>query len=219
MLAPDTRFAVSHNPVDAYTEFKTMVRALHAAGLEVILDVVYNHTAEGNHCGPTLSFRASIDNTSYYRLQPGRPSRYEDFTGTGNTLNMQSPHVLQLMMDSLRYWVEDMRVDGFPLRPRVRARARAARGRSAVVVLRRHPAGSRDLARETHRRAVGRRRGRLPGRQLPPGWTEWNGKYRDAVRRFWRGDRGTLPELATRLAGSSDLCSSSRRRPRECEPS
>ena len=101
-------------------EFKTMVRALHAAGLEVILDVVYNHTAEGNHCGPTLSFRG-IDNTSYYRLQPAGRRAAEDFTGTGNTLNMQSPHVLQLMMDSLRYWVEDMRVDGFPLRPRVRA--------------------------------------------------------------------------------------------------
>jgi glycogen operon protein len=107
-----TRFAASRDPRDVAREFKTMVRTLHAAGLEVILDVVYNHTAEGDHRGPTFSFRG-IDNASYYRLQPGRPSRYQDFTGCGNTLNMQSPYVLQLMMDSLRYWAAEMHVDGF----------------------------------------------------------------------------------------------------------
>jgi isoamylase len=111
-FAPDARLASSRDPLQVATEFKTMVRALHLAGLEVVLDVVYNHTAEGNHLGPTLSFRG-IDNTTYYRLEPGRPSRYQDFTGTGNTLNMQSPQVLQLMMDSLRYWVQEMHVDGF----------------------------------------------------------------------------------------------------------
>ena len=211
-FAPDTRFARSRNPVDAATEFKTMVRALHAAGLEVILDVVYNHTAEGNHCGPTLSFRG-IDNTSYYRLQPGRPSRYEDFTGTGNTLNMQSPHVLQLMMDSLRYWVEDMRVDGF----RFDLASALARELHAVDrlssffdVIQQDPVISRvKLIAEPWDVGEG---GYQVG-NFPPGWTEWNGKYRDAVRRFWRGDRGTLPELATRLAGSSDLYSSSGRQP------
>jgi len=211
-FAPDTRFAVSQNPVDAATEFKTMVRALHAAGLEVILDVVYNHTAEGNHCGPTLSFRG-IDNTSYYRLQPGRPSRYEDFTGTGNTLNMQSPHVLQLMMDSLRYWVEDMRVDGF----RFDLASALARELHAVDrlssffdVIQQDPVISRvKLIAEPWDVGEG---GYQVG-NFPPGWTEWNGKYRDAVRRFWRGDHGTLPELATRLAGSSDLYSSSGRQP------
>src|SRR5204863_1313798 len=111
-FAPDVRFATSDSPLDAAREFKMMVRALHAAGLEVILDVVYNHTAEGDHRGPTLSLRG-IDNATYYRLIPDNRARYEDFTGTGNTLNMQSPQVLQLMMDSLRYWVEEMHVDGF----------------------------------------------------------------------------------------------------------
>jgi glycogen operon protein len=185
-FAPDTRFAVSKNPVDAATEFKTMVRALHAAGLEVILDVVYNHTAEGNHLGPTLSFRG-IDNTSYYRLQPGQPSRYEDFTGTGNTLNMQSPHVLQLMMDSLRYWVEDMHVDGF----RFDLASALARELHAVDrlssffdVIQQDPVISRvKLIAEPWDVGEG---GYQVG-NFPPGWTEWNGKFRDAVRRFWRG--------------------------------
>ena len=211
-FAPDTRFAVSKNPIDTATEFQTMVRGLHAAGLEVILDVVYNHTAEGDHRGPTVSFRG-IDNTTYYRLQPGRPSRYEDFTGTGNTLNMQSAQVLQLMMDSLRYWVEEMRVDGF----RFDLASALARELHAVDrlssffdVIQQDPVISRvKLIAEPWDVGEG---GYQVG-NFPPGWTEWNGKYRDGVRRFWRGDHGTLPELATRLAGSSDLYSTSGRQP------
>ena len=143
-----------------------MVRALHAAGLEVILDVVYNHTAEGDHLGPTLSLRG-IDNASYYRLQPGNPRRYQDFTGCGNTLNMRHPRVLQLIMDSLRYWVVEMHVDGF----RFDLASALARELYEVdklgLVLRHHPAGPGALAGEAHRRAVGPRRGRLPGGQLP----------------------------------------------------
>jgi len=211
-FAPDTRFAVSPNPIDAAAEFKTMVRALHSAGLEVILDVVYNHTAEGDHRGPTLSFRG-IDNSTYYRLQPGRPSRYEDFTGTGNTLNMQSTQVLQLMMDSLRYWVEEMHVDGFrfDLASALARELHAVNRLSSFFdVIQQDPVISRvKLIAEPWDVGDG---GYQVG-NFPPGWTEWNGKYRDAVRRFWRGDQGTLPELATRLAGSSDLYSSSGRQP------
>ena len=189
-----------------------MVRTLHAAGLEVILDVVYNHTAEGDHLGPTLSFRG-IDNASYYRLQPGQPSRYQDFTGCGNTLNMQSPHVLQLMMDSLRYWVEEMHVDGF----RFDLASALARELHAVDrlssffdVMQQDPVVSRvKLIAEPWDVGEG---GYQVG-NFPPGWTEWNGKYRDAVRRFWRGDAGLLPEFATRLSGSSDLYGSTGRKP------
>jgi glycogen operon protein len=179
---------------------QTMVRSLHAAGLEVILDVVYNHTAEGNHLGPTLSFRG-IDNTTYYRLEPGQASRYQDFTGTGNTLNMQSPQVLQLMMDSLRYWVQEMHVDGF----RFDLASALARELHAVNrlgsffdVIQQDPVISRvKLIAEPWDGGEG---GYQVG-NFPPGWAEWNGRYRDAVRRFWRGDSGTLRELATRLAG------------------
>ncbi len=178
----------------------------------MILDVVYNHTAEGNHLGPTLSFRG-IDNTSYYRLAPGKPSHYQDFTGTGNTLNMQSPQVLQLMMDSLRYWVQEMHVDGF----RFDLASALARELHAVDrlgsffdVIQQDPVISRvKLIAEPWDVGEG---GYQVG-NFPPGWAEWNGSYRDAVRRFWRGDSGMLPELATRLAGSADLYGPSGRQP------
>ena len=143
-----------------------MVKTLHTAGIEVILDVVYNHTAEGNHMGPMLSLRG-IDNHAYYRVVEGEPRHYLDFTGTGNSLNMRHPHVLQLIMDSLRYWVTRDARRRVPLRPRLHAGPRAARRRPAVGVLRPRPAGPDRLAGQADRRAVGRRRGRLPGRQLP----------------------------------------------------
>jgi glycogen operon protein len=211
-FAPDARFEAGSGPCDVICEFKTMVRQLHDAGLEVILDVVYNHTAEGDHRGPTYSFRG-IDNTTYYRLAPGAPARYQDFTGTGNTLNMQSPQVLQLMMDSLRYWVEEMHVDGFRF-DLASALARELydvdRLGSFFDVIQQDPVLSRvKLIAEPWDVGDG---GYQVG-NFPPGWTEWNGKYRDAVRRFWRGDDGMLPELATRLGGSSDLYGPSGRQP------
>ncbi len=211
-FAPDHRYTRSAAPTGGVQDFKYMVRALHDAGLEVILDVVYNHTAESDHLGPTLSFRG-IDNRTYYRLVPGHPSRYQDFTGTGNTLNMQSPAVLKLMMDSLRYWVEEMHVDGF----RFDLASALARELHAVDrlssffdVIGQDPVISRvKLIAEPWDVGEG---GYQVG-NFPPGWTEWNGQYRDAVRRFWRGDDGMLPELATRLSGSSDLYGSSGRQP------
>ncbi len=211
-FAPDLRLAHAASPLDSTREFKMMVRALHAAGLEVILDVVYNHTAEGDHRGPSLSFRG-IDNASYYRLQPGRPSRYQDFTGTGNTLNMQTPEVLQLLMDSLRYWVLDMHVDGF----RFDLASALARELHAVDrlssffdVIGQDPVISQvKLIAEPWDVGEG---GYQVG-NFPPKWAEWNGKYRDAIRRYWRGDSGVLAEMATRVAGSSDLYGLSGRRP------
>ena len=211
-FAPDVRFATSPSPLDAAREFKMMVRALHAAGLEVILDVVYNHTAEGDHLGPKLSMRG-IDNATYYRLSPECRARYEDFTGCGNTLNMQSPQVLQLMMDSLRYWVEEMHVDGF----RFDLASALARELHAVDrlssffdVIRQDPVISRvKLIAEPWDVGDG---GYQVG-NFPAGWAEWNGQYRDTVRRFWRGDPGVLSALATRLSGSSDLYSHSGRQP------
>ena len=189
-----------------------MVRALHAAGLEVILDVVYNHTAEGNHLGPTLSLRG-IDNASYYRLLPNEPRFYQDFTGCGNTLNMRSPRVLQLIMDSLRYWVQEMHVDGF----RFDLASALARELHAVDklgaffdIIHQDPVLSQvKLIAEPWDLGEG---GYQVG-NFPTKWTEWNGKYRDAVRRFWRGDGGVVSELATRLSGSSDLYEQSGRRP------
>jgi glycogen operon protein len=211
-FAPDHRFAGSASPVDAVRDFKLMVRGLHDAGLEVILDVVYNHTAEGNHLGPTLSFRG-IDNRAYYRLMPGDPARYQDFTGTGNTLNMQSPLVLRLLMDSLRYWVEEMHVDGFrfDLASALARELHAVDRLSAFFdVIAQDPIMSRvKLIAEPWDVGEG---GYQVG-NFPPGWTEWNGHYRDTVRRFWKGDAGVLPELATRLSGSSDLYGSSGRQP------
>jgi glycogen operon protein len=211
-FAPDPRFAASKAPVDALREFKMMVRALHAAGLEVILDVVYNHTAEGNQLGPTLSLRG-IDNRSYYRLQPGDLRAYEDFTGCGNTLNMRSPRVLQLIMDSLRYWVNECHVDGF----RFDLASALARELYAVDklgaffdIIHQDPALSQvKLIAEPWDLGEG---GYQVG-QFPTKWTEWNARYRDTMRRFWRGDGGVVSELATRLSGSSDLYEQSGRRP------
>ncbi|PYR72881.1 MAG: glycogen debranching enzyme GlgX [Acidobacteria bacterium] len=211
-FAPDVRYASSDSPMESVREFKMMVRALHAAGLEVILDVVYNHTAEGNHVGPTLSLRG-IDNASYYRLQPHAQQYYEDFTGCGNTLNMRSPRVLQLIMDSLRYWAKEMHVDGF----RFDLASALARELHAVDklgaffdIIHQDPVLSQvKLIAEPWDLGEG---GYQVG-NFPTKWTEWNGKYRDAVRRFWRGDGGVVSELATRLSGSSDLYEQSGRRP------
>ena len=203
-FAPDLRYSVSRSAYGSVREFKSMVRTLHAAGLEVILDVVYNHTAEGSHLGPTLSLRG-IDNVSYYRLSPNDRRYYEDFTGTGNTLNMQSPRVLQLIMDSLRYWVLEMHVDGF----RFDLASALARELHAVDklgsffdIIHQDPVLSQvKLIAEPWDLGEG---GYQVG-NFPVGWTEWNGRYRDTVRRFWRGDGGQVSEFATRLAGSSDL--------------
>ncbi|MBI3263748.1 MAG: glycogen debranching protein GlgX [Acidobacteria bacterium] len=211
-FAPDLRYSVSKQALESVREFKMMVRALHGAGLEVILDVVYNHTAESNHLGPTLSLRG-IDNVSYYRLQPGNPRLYQDYTGCGNTLNMQSPRVLQLIMDSLRYWVLEMHVDGF----RFDLASALARELHAVDrlgaffdIIHQDPVLSQvKLIAEPWDLGEG---GYQVG-NFPPGWTEWNGRYRDSVRRFWRGDGGQVSELASRLAGSSDLYEQGGRRP------
>src|SRR3982750_4770081 len=186
--------------------------ARYAAGLEVILDVVYNPPAEGNHFGPTISLRG-IDNRTYYRLQPHAARYYEDFTGCGNTLNMRSPRVLQLIMDSLRYWVTEMHVDGF----RFDLASALARELHAVDklgaffdIIHQDPILSQvKLIAEPWDLGEG---GYQVG-NFPTKWTEWNGKYRDAVRRFWRGDRRAVSELATRLAGSSDLYEQRGRRP------
>jgi glycogen operon protein len=211
-FAPDARFSTAPSPLDVVREVKMMVRALHAAGLEVILDVVYNHTAEGNHLGPTLSLRG-IDNRTYYRLDPNNLARYQDFTGTGNTLNMQSANVLQLMMDSLRYWVQEVHVDGFrfDLASALARELYAVDRLSAFFdVIAQDPIISRvKLIAEPWDVGEG---GYQVG-NFPPGWAEWNGRYRDTVRRFWRGDEGVLPELATRVSGSSDLYGSSGRQP------
>jgi glycogen operon protein len=211
-FAPDLRYSASRSPQESVREFKSMVRTLHAAGLEVILDVVYNHTAEGSHEGPTLSLRG-IDNVSYYRLSPGDPRYYEDFTGTGNTLNMRSQRVLQLIMDSLRYWVLEMHVDGF----RFDLASALARELHAVDklgsffdIIHQDPILSQvKLIAEPWDLGEG---GYQVG-NFPVGWTEWNGRYRDSVRRFWRGDGGQVSEFATRLAGSSDLYEHTGRRP------
>ena len=211
-FSPHSHYSTSASPLECVREFKMMVRALHSAGLEVILDVVYNHTAEGNHVGPTVSLRG-IDNATYYRLQPHASRYYEDFTGCGNTLNMRSPRVLQLIMDSLRYWVTDMHVDGF----RFDLASALARELHAVDklgaffdIIHQDPILSQvKLIAEPWDLGEG---GYQVG-NFPTKWTEWNGKYRDSVRRFWRGDGGALSELATRLAGSSDLYEQSGRRP------
>jgi glycogen operon protein len=211
-FAPDLRYATDMDPRKAVQEFKTMVRGLHAAGIEVILDVVYNHTAEGNQMGPTLSWRG-IDNASYYRLSPEDPRYYMDFTGCGNSLNMTHPRVLQLIMDSLRYWVEEMHVDGF----RFDLASTLARELFEVDklgaffdIIHQDPVLSQvKLIAEPWDVGPG---GYQVG-NFPVLWTEWNGKYRDGVRRFWKGDGGTYAEVATRLSGSSDLYEQSGRKP------
>ncbi len=211
-FAPDPRFGVSPDPLGPPREFKHLVRALHAAGLEVILDVVYNHTAEGDHLGPHLSLRG-FDNRAYYRLDPGDLARYQNFSGCGNTLDLRSPLTLQLVIDSLRYWIEEMHVDGF----RFDLATALARGDESfddqagfLRAIREDPVLSRvKLIAEPWDAAAG---GFQLGR-FPPGWMEWNARYRDAVRRFWRGDARQVSELATRLAGSSDLFRASGRTP------
>jgi glycogen operon protein len=211
-FAPDTRYAMSRTPAGSVREFKTMVRNLHAAGLEVILDVVYNHTAEGNHLGPTISLRG-IDNAAYYRLFADDPSFYVDYTGCGNTLNMLHPRVLQLIMDSLRYWVLEMHVDGFrfDLASALARELHAVDRLSAFFdIIHQDPVLSQvKLIAEPWDLGEG---GYQVG-NFPVGWAEWNGKYRDTVRRFWKGDGGVVSELATRLAGSSDLYEWNGRRP------
>jgi isoamylase len=211
-FAPDFRFTSLSGRQAPVTEFKMMVRALHAAGIEVILDVVYNHTAEGNHFGPTLSFRG-IDNASYYRLAEFDKSKYMDFTGCGNTLNMMHPRVLQLIMDSLRHWILEMHVDGF----RFDLASALARELYEVDkigaffdIIHQDPVISRvkliaepwDLGRGGYQ--VG---------NFPVLWTEWNGKYRDSVRSFWNTGCCKVSELATRISGSSDLYETNGRKP------
>src|SRR6202041_4023221 len=191
-------------------EFKAMVRALHEAGIEVILDVVYNHTAEGNHLGPVLSFKG-IDNRAYYRLADGR--FYFDTTGTGNTLNMRHPHVLQLIIDSLRYWVTEMHVDGFrfDLAASLARQFHEVDRLSAFFDLIQVGTGGGQVKLIAEPWDIGE--GGYQVGNFPPLWTEWNGKYRDTVRDFWRGQPATLPEFASRLTGSSDLYETSGRRP------
>ncbi len=211
-FAPDIRYAAASLPTGSVREFKRMVRALHAAGLEVILDVVYNHTVEGNHLGPMLSLRG-VDNRAYYRLLAENPRYYLDFTGCGNTLNMQSPQVLQLIMDSLRYWVLEMHVDGFRFdlaSALARELYEVDRLGAFFDIIHQDPVLSQvKLIAEPWDLGAG---GYQVG-NFPVLWTEWNGKYRDSVRRFWRGDGGVVSELASRLAGSNDLYEQSGRRP------
>ncbi len=199
-FAPDFRYLASGRTA----EFKTMVKRLHTAGIEVILDVVYNHTAEGNHLGPTLCLRG-IDNSSYYRLDPASPRYYVDFTGCGNTLNMTHPRVLQLIMDSLRYWVTEMHVDGFRFdlaSTLARELYDVDRLGAFFDIIHQDPVLSQvKLIAEPWDLGQG---GYQVG-NFPVGWTEWNAKYRDVVRAYWKGDGGLIGELAYRLTGSSDL--------------
>jgi isoamylase len=211
-FAPHGEYSSSGQMGQQVTEFKAMVRSLHAAGIEVILDVVYNHTGEGNHLGPTLSFRG-IDNPAYYWLLPENPRFYLDFTGTGNTLNLLHPRTLQLVTDSLRYWAREMHVDGFrfDLAP---ALARNHSGFTALhpffYVIQQDPVLSQlKLIAEPWDVGDG---GYQVG-NFPVLWSEWNGKYRDAVRSFWKGDEGRIGEMAYRLTGSPDLYEHDGRRP------
>ena len=211
-FAPDHKYSSSTSPGGQVQEFKAMVRALHEAGIEVILDVVYNHTAEGNHLGPTLSFRG-IDNPAYYRLVDDDKKYYMDYTGTGNTLNVRHPHSLQLIMDSLRYWVLEMHVDGFRFdlaSTLAREFYDVDRLSSFFELVQQDPVVSQvKLIAEPWDVGPG---GYQVG-NFPPQWTEWNGKYRDTVRDFWRGEDGTVGEFAARITGSADLYETSGRRP------
>ena len=211
-FAPDRRYAAADDPVEVINEFRMMVRRLHQANIEVILDVVYNHTGEGNHLGPTLSLRG-IDNASYYRLMPHDNRYYQDFTGCGNTLNMQCPRVLQLIMDSLRYWVQEMHVDGFRF-DLCSALARELHDVDKLsaffdIILQDPVLSQVKLIAEPWDLGEG---GYQVG-NFPHLWSEWNGKYRDTIRRFWAGDGGAINEFATRLTGSSDLFQHNGRRP------
>jgi glycogen operon protein len=211
-FAPHNDYSASGQAGQQVQEFKGMVKSLHEAGLEVILDVVYNHTAEGNHLGPTLSFRG-IDNTAYYRLVDGDPEHYYDTTGTGNTLLMRSPHVLQLIMDSLRYWVTEMHVDGFrfDLASTLARQFHEVDRLSAFFDLVQQDPVVSQVKLIAEPWDVGEGGYNVGG--FPPLWTEWNGKYRDTVRDYWRGESATLAEFASRLTGSSDLYEQDGRRP------
>jgi glycogen operon protein len=199
-FAPDPRYATGDRGQQV-REFKSTVKAFHRVGIEVILDVVYNHTAEGNHLGPHLCFRG-IDNSTYYRLRPGDRRHYEDYSGCGNTLDATQPRVIQLILDSLRYWVAEMHVDGF----RFDLGAALGRDPSAFdqasrffATLQQDPilAGVKLIAEPWDVGPGGYQLG-----AFPPGWAEWNGRYRDTMRRFWKGEEGQTAELATRLAGT-----------------
>jgi len=211
-FAPEPKYGSSATPGGQVQEFKAMVRALHEADIEVILDVVYNHTAEGNHLGPTLSMRG-IDNAAYYRLVDNDKRYYLDYTGTGNSLNVGHPHTLQLIMDSLRYWVTEMHIDGF----RFDLAATLAREfydvdrlSSFFELVQQDPTVSQvKLIAEPWDVGPG---GYQVG-NFPPQWTEWNGKYRDTARDYWRGEPATLDEFASRLTGSADLYEHTGRRP------
>ena len=211
-FAPEPRYCATHEPEMMVQEFKSMVRTLHASGIEVILDVVYNHTAEGNERGPTLSWRG-IDNTSYYYLNDPNRRYYTDFTGCGNSPYLRHPRVLQMVMDSLRYWVTEMHVDGFrfDLAATLARQFHSVDRMSAFFnVIHQDPILSQvKLIAEPWDIGEG---GYQSGR-FPIIWTEWNGRYRDCIRQFWKGDDGTVSELATRLAGSSDLYEDNGRQP------
>ncbi len=211
-FAPETRFRTENRIGSGVTEFKKMVKTLHAAGIEVILDVVYNHTAEGNHLGPSIGFKG-IDNPTYYRLVAENPRFYFDYTGTGNSLNVRHPQTLQLIMDSLRYWVLDMHVDGF----RFDLASTLARGLHEVnqlssffTIIHQDPVISQVklIAEPWDVGDGGYQVGNFPVR-----WTEWNGRYRDVVRSFWKGDGGLADDIGYRLSGSSDLYEDDGRRP------
>jgi isoamylase len=211
-LAPHNKYSSAGQRGEQVGEFKAMVKAMHSAGIEVILDVVYNHTGEGDGRGPTLSFRG-IDNAAYYRIDDRERWRYVDYTGCGNSLNVRHPHSLQLIMDSLRYWTLEMHVDGFRF-DLASALARELhdvdRLSTFFDLVQQDPVVSQvKLIAEPWDVGIG---GYQVG-NFPPLWTEWNGKYRDTVRDFWRGRPATLPEFASRLTGSSDLYETSGRRP------
>jgi isoamylase len=211
-LAPHADYAQSAPAGAAVNEFKAMVRDMHEAGIEVILDVVYNHTAEGNHQGPTISFRG-IDNTAYYRLVDGDEQHYMDYTGTGNSLNVRHPHTLQLIMDSLRYWVTEMHVDGFrfDLASTLARELHDVDKLSAFFDLVQQDPIISQVKLIAEPWDVGE--GGYQVGNFPSLWTEWNGKYRDTVRDYWRGEDSTLGEFASRFTGSSDLYEDSSRRP------
>ncbi|MFZ1162620.1 glycogen debranching protein GlgX [Mycobacterium sp.] len=211
-FAPHNQYAANRRVRGAVTEFKSMVRAFHEQGIEVILDVVYNHTAEGNHLGPTINFRG-IDNAAYYRLVDEDLRLYKDFTGTGNSLNARNPHTLQLIMDSLRYWVTEMHVDGFRFdlaSTLAREFYDVDRLSAFFDLVQQDPIVSQVklIAEPWDIGEGGYQVGNFPGL-----WTEWNGKYRDTVRDYWRGEPATLGEFASRLTGSSDLYEATGRRP------
>jgi glycogen operon protein len=210
-FSPDERYAIGKRG-EQVSEFKTMVKALHRAGIEVLLDVVYNHTAEGSHLGPTLSLRG-IDNASYYLLNENNPRECIDYTGCGNSLNMRHARTLQLIMDSLRYWVQEMHVDGFrfDLAPALaRELHQVNRLGRFFAMVQQDPvlAGTKLIAEPWDLGPGGYQVG-----NFPHAWAEWNAEYRDTVRRFWRGDPGQVSDLASRLSGSADIYEPSERSP------